>query len=412
MKKQLLSLCTAGLLVTTFLTPASAASLNAIRPKIINTAVSAVSVPIVYPPDAEGTVSFQNLESRLRKQNLSIISLQNTLDIQKKFDRKATYDSLVDTINKMVEGSWEQSQKGKDTTGLNADIEAMRAQLETLKEDDYQDTLDSLTHLLENSIQKVIQGAQSLYLTIVSYEVSLEDLNRKIASLDRNVNELELRVSLGQVSELTLTQLKATQQSLKSQKSSMELGLEKMRASLALLLGEPTTKTLKLAALPTGWRTTTLPNKSYETALKEVKGKSYTVYSTEKSKKDAKKDWDDEQDKLVSGTFSYKKAEQTYKSALNTYEDNMKNFAITFKELYQAVPDTQQALKAAEAALAYQEKLYSAAELKYQQGQISQKQLTDVKDELLSARSATTTAEIKAFTAYHQYQTAFIPDAL
>lgn len=412
MKKQLLSLCTAGLLAANLFTPAAAVSMNALRPNITSTAVSAVSVPPVYPPDAEGTVSFQNLESRLRKNNLSVLSLQNTLDIQKKFDRKSTYNSLIDSINILVDQSWALSQNGTDTKELNASIEAMRAKLDPLKEDKYQETLDALSHQMENSIQKIIQGAQTLYLNMVSYEVSLSDLNRALASLDRNVREMELRVSLGQMSELTLAQLKATQQSTKSQKASMELALEKMRASLALLLGEPTTENLKLAVLPSDWRKATLLNKDYDTALKQAKEKSYTIYSAEKSLKDTKKDWDDAQKNIVPRTFDYNKAEQTYKSSISTHDTAIRNFEINFKEIYQAVPDTQQALTAAEATLAYQEKLYAAATLKYQQGQISQKQLTAAEDELLLARSARTTAEIKAFTAYHQYQLAFIPDAI
>lgn len=120
--------------------------------------------------------------------------------------------------------------------------------------------------------------------------------------------------------------------------------------------------------------------------------------------------WDDAQNKLLSGTFSHKKAQQDYLSALNTYETDTRNFAITFKELYQAVPQIRYRLT--KANLAYQQDLYSSTKLRFELGYISQKQLMDAEKKLLFAPSATSTAEIKAFTAHHQFQTAFIADAL
>lgn len=407
MKKQVYSLCAAGILVANLCVPVSAATLGNVRPNIQATTAPAVQMPTKYPPDALGQVSFQNLESRVRKSNLTALSLQASLDSQKAFNRDQAYKDLVDAINQIADAAWGMSAIPGASASMNATGEAMRDQLDNLTEENYKETMETVNHQIENAIWQIVTGTESLYLNIQSCEVNLADLNRGLAAMERSIQEMELRYNLGQVSQMTLQQLKTTQQSTKSQTESLQLTLKQMRTSLNVMLGEPATSTLALQELPSSSaQKNKLLTLSYDVALDQAKRTSFTLYSAKDTLKDAEKVWTDAKGDYGSQNYKYQMAEQKYQAAVLTCEASVKNFEISFQGLYQAVPDTKQALQALEASCLYQEKNYAIAQTKHQQGQLSDSQLQTAKDDVLAAQSAVTVAEIKAFTAVNQYQRA------
>jgi len=407
MKKQVFSLCAAGILAANLCMPVSAATLGNIRPNLHASVVPAVQVSTKYAPDAQGQVSFQNLESRVRSGNLAALSLQASLDAQNAFNREKAYQDLVDAINKMVDGSWDMSGIPGASASMNATIETLRDQLDSLKAENYEETRETVNRQLDSAIWQIITGTESLYLNILSYEANIADLNRGLAAMERSIQEMELRYRLGQISEMTLQQLKTTQQSTKSQAESMQLALGTMRTSLNVMLAEPADSTLALQGLPAS---SVQENKilamGYDAALEQAKKTSASLYSAKKTLKDAGEDWTDAKGKYGSQNYNYKMAEQKYQAAVYTYESTVKNFELSFKGLYQAVPDAKQALQAVEASSLYQEKNYAVAQTKYKQGQLSDYQLQAVKEDLLTAQSAVTGAKIKAFTAVNQYHRA------
>ncbi len=404
MKKTMIVLCAAGMLTVQLAMPVSAASLQSIRTNIETKATPAVALPEKRPADEVGTISFSNLEARLRKDNASVVSIQATIDQQKKYDRALAYNNLVDSINQMVDMSWRLKETGVDTTSLDANIEAMRGQLAPLRASNYEKSLDRMVRQLENSIQQIVTSAETLYLNVLNFENSLSDLKRSLVTLDSNVKEMELRYSLGQVSQLSLTQLRTTQQSTKTQATTMEIQLANMRQSLSILLGVKEDKTgekavLTLDGIPN--MPTTQDNPllalTYEDALKQAKENSFNIYAAKNAMNDA-------QDSITS--TSALQGGQSYSATKATYSSTVQNFENSFELLYLSLSDTQTVLQAAKATQAYQKQNYAAAELKFQLGQISDKQLKAVKEELLNADSAVVAAEIKYFTTYHQYERA------
>lgn len=398
MKKSILLLFTAGLLTANLCIPASAVSLVNARSNL--PATPAVPIQTSLEPDAEGTISFQNIKSRMRTNNLAIRSLQATLDSQKAYDRKLVCNELRDGINQLSDQAWETSGKA-----FQASIESLQKQLDSLKEEDYNKQMDKLILQTELSIEQVIMGGEELYLNILSTECSLSDLNRNLKSMERSIKEMELRYDLGQVSKLTFEQLKSNYTNTKSQAAALELSIEKMKASLQVLLGESPTGKLTLEPLPSvSQKQKDLLRASYNTALQIAKEKSLKLSLADKILADAKKTWSDAKDDYIDLMYQYKMAEQTYKSAEFTYNSTVKDFELSFQNLYKAIPDSQQALEAAEAAVAYQQQNYATAELKHQQGQLSDAALQDIEDALLTAKSSVTVAELKMFTAWNHYE--------
>lgn len=410
MKRKIIATCTVGLLSLSLCLPVSAANLSNARTWPHVSISAAVEQPTVYPPDAEGTLRFENLKTQMRESNLSLQSLQATLDLQKGYDRKSAYNHLIDTINELVDQGWEYSQTPATAAlgaQMNATADSLRPQLETLEEENYNETLEGITRQLEDAIKQQLSAAETIYLNILALEAGLIDLNRGLVTLADNLRELELRYSLGQVSALTVEQLRATQTSSLLQKKTMEQNLGDLRASFAILVGDPKLAEAELGGVsPNADWTRSLLAKDYEVALAQTKKRSYAFYSAEKAKKDADEAWDDAQRDIVSGTFSYKQAKQTHEAALATYQSTIKSLEQSFQTLYQSVLAARQETRAAETALQYQERSFSAAELKYQQGQIAEKQLNVVRDERAVAQSALDSAKLKEFTVLHKYRAA------
>lgn len=405
MKKEVLALCAAGLFLTTLATPASALSLQVTKKSIVSTATAAIQKPNANVPDQAGTISFENVESRIRKGNPAVLSLQASLDAQKAFNRDVASKELVDAINGLADMAWNMSAIPGAAASMNANIDALKKQLDAIKEDEYQETLERVTRQIENAMDQVILGGQSLYLSILTYEVNLSDMERALSALERSVSEMEKRYQLGQVSELALQQLKTTQQSTKSQAESMKLAISKMKSSLSYLLGENQNASLTLTGLKQDYKqTNSLLSMDYPTALKLAKEKSFAIYSADKTLKDAKEAWDDAKEDYGMSGYKYKMAEQTYQSAVYTHDASVKNFELSLQALYQTIPEAQLGYNTAEFALRNQEKVYAAAQVKYAQGQISGYQLQAAKEELLAAQSALQSANIKLFTVLNQYE--------
>ena len=409
MKQMLLALCTAALLLACLTTSTLGAYIGSARPDSIALPISGQPRPAA--PDAAGTVSLQNLESRLREKNTAVRSLQATLTSHTIVDRERAYQKVVDSINGMTDYAWalsraEDAQSQVTAAQLKATADSLSDQLESLKPENYEKTMELLRRQMDSAMWQIIAGAEELYLTILSYEANLGDLNNTVKTLEATLSEMSLRHELGQVSALTLQQMQATVQSTKSQAASLELGIRNMKASLETMLGEKVTGNISLSPIPPVSKAQlSLATQSYDTSLSAAKEKSAAIYAADKALDDAKEDWKD-----ISGGFSasekYKVAEQTYQSAVFTHESAVKSFELSFRNLYQAIPSARQTLTAAQSTFAYQQETYKAAELRHKLGQLSDTALSTAKNDLLSAQSAVSAAEQSLFAAYRHFERA------
>lgn len=373
----------------------------------------------VIPPDEEGTVSFENLEKRVRENNANMLALEETIASIESLDYDKLYDDLRDTLNNIVkgqEGLYQLAQLPKDNpyyqefdsytyAQLDEAYDAVRDTFDDIKDGKFQEDNADLIWQLETVQNQIVMGAESLYIALVDLEIQAGALERQLAALDRTVTEMELRYKLGQISSLQLQQVKSGRTSLASGISTLQMNISVLKMQLEQMLGVEMTGTIKLAALPTIQRSQ-VEEMELETDLAAAKENSYTIRSAEKTLEQAHEDFlDDAKDyNFNEKNYNYQIVKHTWQAAQHTYAASIQSFELSFRTTYLQVPDFLQALEAAEAALAYEQSNYAATELKYQQGTISKNKLLDAQDTLTTAEEAVQSASIDLFSAYHTYQ--------
>jgi outer membrane protein TolC len=285
---------------------------------------------------------------------------------------------------------------------MQSAVEAMQAQLEQLKPEEYAKTMELMNRQIESVIRQVVAGGQSLYLSLLRAEAGREDLQRGLATLERSLEEVTLRHELGQVSDLTLDQLQSTYQTTKQQGDALDLTISTLQANLLQLVGQDPGGKLTAAPVPS---VTDAQKKVYQTdyaqALAQGKEASFSLYQAQRTFEDAEKAWKDL--KAFVGSENYQRGLQTYNAAVYTRDAAVKSFELSFRAAYQGVEDARIALDSARTSLAAEEKNYQSAALRHQLGQLSDTALQSAQDAVYTAQSKVKAAEINHFAAYESY---------
>ena len=69
----------------------------------------------VRPADPEGTVSFENLEQRVRENNVTLLMLQESIEIINSIDYDKLYDDLRAGLRGLAQAQWGMLQAGMPT---------------------------------------------------------------------------------------------------------------------------------------------------------------------------------------------------------------------------------------------------------------------------------------------------------
>ena len=250
----------------------------------------------------------------------------------------------------------------------------------------------------ETGRNQIIYGAQSLYITAISLERSLADGQRGLDALDRSIAEMEKRYELGQVSELTLLELKNTRTETNSSLTSLSLQIDRLKAQLSTLVGESPTQQLTLQPLP---RVTQeqLDAMDFEADLETAKQNSLDLYLRQKEVADAKEAWED----APSG-YQKDMAEHDYNAIVYTKDAAIQSFELAFFNLSVSVSDNAQLLEAARSALEFAQKDYEAALVKHERGMISDNELATQQETLEAAASKVDSCADNLLSAYNNYQ--------
>ena len=451
MKTRILSLCLAGvMLLSTGLTASAARVSGSAAPKTTTSHEWAVT-PV------SGNLSFDQIGGKVRANNLTVQSLEETIQSMEAMnwdkvidEMEDAIDDLEDKMETMTDGAVEELAKaslelGKTLASINS-IETYlanlnnitaglvnvsiasstlvygKAQLATLEStlEDLEDQLDDLKkqkndylnktlpdtkRQIESSVNQIIIGAESLYMTILSTELQKESLGDTAAALDRTVAEMELRYERGQISQMTLTQVKNGVGTLKANAASLDVALTSLYSSLQSLLGETITGTMTLSALPTV-TAEEITAVSYSKDLEKAKEASYDLYAAARTVEDAEDDMEDARKEEGKNSYQYKMAQHTYEAALLTEKSAIQNFELSFQRLYNQLFPALALCTTAENDLAYEEQVYQVAQLKHQQGNLSANALADAKDTWETAKRDYASAQMDLFTAWNNYQNA------
>ena len=440
--------CTALLSLAT---PAMAARQNTSTTPISASGTTSVTIP------SDGTLAFSQIGERVKANNLTLKSAQESLKQAKAMDWNDAIDEMEDAIDnldiqisQLLTGSSSQlaeankalqaslasvsvskegfvdlgdvikntiavstlttlSEYGKiQVESLKSTKESLEDQLDDLKEqkEDYQKTLADTERQIDYAADQTISGAESLYLTILSTQLQLDGLkNNTLASTQRSLKEIELRYQLGQVSKLTLTQVQNGYESLASSITSLENTVSTLYSSLQSLMGDVPTGKLRLLDTPSV-TANELSYLNYASDLSKAKENSYSLYTADRAVEDAEDAMNDARRDEGKNSYQYKMAEYAYQSSIYKKDAAVASFEASFLNLYKAIAPAQTALAAKQSALAYEQQMYAVAEKKYQLGNLSANALQDAKDTLDSAQRDVEAAQLDLFTAYHSYDQA------
>lgn len=318
---------------------------------------------------------------------------------------------MMGQIEEIVEGAIKESmaqiQAQQMATTLQSTIESLETQLEDIKEqkEDYKKTVADKKVQFASTINQIVAGIQSLYVSILSYEDQLTALKESQAAVQRTVDQMELRYQLGQISRLTLQQVKNGYDTLIVGLDSMENGITFMKSSLQSQLGEEPTGQVTLAALPEV-SAADISAASCYSDLDKAKAASYDLYAARRAVEDAKEDMDDARRENGKNSYQYKMAEHSHQAAQYQEQSAIQSFELSFLNLFNALAPAQNALKTAQTTLDYEEQMYKVAELKYQLGNLSAHALADAKDTYETAKRDHKAAEADLFTAWTSYRNA------
>ena len=374
----------------------------------------------LYAADPEGTVSFANLEARVRENNLTIRMLEESIASIDVVDYEKMYDELKDGLNEIAKiqrtmlqlGQLDSAMGNTSLSGsfsseyifssLDASYDSLRETFDDLKDGKIQDDYAAAKRQLENAENQVVMGAETLYMAILEMQNTRSSLQRQLDALDRTVEEMELRYKLGQISALTLQQVKNGRTQLASGIATLDMNIRNYTRQLEVMLGLEQTGSLTLAE-PPQVSDTQVAEMDYDAALAAAKEKSYDLFAAQKTLDDAEETYKDSIKGYGQNNYHYKSAVHTYGAAKYTYQSTVQSFEMNFRTMYDAVADYQQVLKASQSALDYQKNACAASQLKYQQGTISKNSLLEAQDSLASAEADVATAKHNLFSAYHTY---------
>lgn len=364
-----------------------------------------------YIPDPEGTVTFRNLDRRMRENNLQVLSIQESVDILEEIDYDKLKEDMRLQLNQLAQAQWMMVQFGQSGTLAYEQMDqaygAVREQFDSIKDGDMQADNAETIRQLQNLQNQIVMAGEATYIALAAMENQEDGLERQLAALDRKLEELQLRCDLGQISALTLKEAQAGRASLNSGLTTLRMNLDTYKGQLELLIGAELTGNISMGPLPSVTQGE-LDGMDLEQDLEKAKQASWDLYQATETMKDERKKYNDMGGDIaatyVTVSESYKRTRHNWLSAKYTYENTVQNFELGLRNLYLKVQDYQQILTASRVSLAVEQDSYAAASLKHQQGSISANALLEAEDELKAAQEAVAKAENDLFSSYNTYR--------
>lgn len=360
-------------------------------------------------PDPVGTVSFENLEQRIREHNLQLLALEENVASLEGMDYEAMQESLREALHNLAQGKWIKKTNEDlanimglgevSLESLNSNYDALRDQFDAIEDGELQKDNAGVVRQLKNLQDQIVMSGETLYMAIYAMETQESALQRQLASMNRTVEEMELRYELGQISALQLQQTKSGRTSLVSGLETLQMNIRNYKLQLEMLIGAELTGEIELGAMPSV-TDQELEQMDEEADLAAAKEKSYEIYAAEQTLEDAE---DAYVENMTAVLYIKDSVERTLKAAKYTYNASIQDYELRFRVLYAQVQDYRQILSAAQTALACEQASYAAQELKYQQGSISENALLSARDTLQEAEETVASAKNDLFSAYNSY---------
>ena len=306
-------------------------------------------------PTAPVKLTFDKLEETVRQNNVTIKANNNTVLSAEKTDVSDQY----------IESYFQLSEQ----------ISSYQKQIKEL-----QKTLNSL-------------DAENTYISLRGMKYTLNQTNRSIQQLDRNIATVQKQVKLGMTGVNTLKSLQAQRESAVASKASLTTQVEALTNTLAIQCGYTTGTQIETSDLPvvTAEQVTSI---DYDKDLAEALKNSYAIYSKEYAMQTASDDYENNKTNTL----------YAYQAARIDRDAQKESTTASFRKLYTDLQEKQTALAAADADLAQAQKTFTVSQVQYTRGMISKMAYTDALDTFTTAQETEVAARIDLLTAYNTYQ--------
>ena len=389
------------------------------------------------PTDAAGTLSFENLRTRMMASYYPLLTLSENIQTLEEWDYQRTEQDLRNKLNQIADQQWntisvpsfdpsamigltpEQIAGAAGASAAGAAVSPILQSQLQMQYNAYDEAFDNVRkgklqadnegvkRQLRNVQDQTVIMAESLYITCKGLEAQDAALTRTVAALERKERELTLRSELGQVSALTVQQVSAGLAQARSGQKTLRMNLANLTLQLKAMCGVSLDAPLSLGALPQT-AADVVSSMDLERDLAKAQAVSYELYAAQKELDDAKEAYDDARKEygVNSPKNEWMQAQHSWQAAQYTFENAKLSYELKFRTLYAQVVDAAQVADAKRAAVTAQEKSYAADSLKYKQGSLSANALADARDQLSEAKDAAATAERDLFAQYRSYQNA------
>ncbi len=360
--------------------------------------------------DQSGSITWETLEERVRAKSLSAQALDANIGSIEVVDYTYLYNSMQKQLNELSAAQsflLETGDREKLNT-LNATMVTLRNTYEDIRDGKLQRDSENAVNQLRDMQNRVVVGAETLYINILSLEQSLRDGERGLAALDRTLTEMRLRRSLGQISDMTVKELERTRDDTQSQLDTLKSTISSLKAQLQLLIGEAPTGDAELSALPAVLEDS-LSSLDCDADLITAREKSVAISSAKIALEKAEEEVSDKNSDYLSGSvkrYELTAAERSKEASALSYRSEVQNFEYSFKELYHSLQNLYQVWENKKAAAEHQQKLLEISEKQYALGRISYFALLTARDNAESAISSANSAERDLFAALNSYTNA------
>ncbi len=343
------------------------------------------------------TLHFENLRKALEKYNYTVLSLQGqikdissvTIDLGDSYNAliqmKTGVDDALASISTAIENNTVPAGMDDAYRALDASLTAQSNMLyiqiisTMTQKDSIGDSTESTKNTLNDAINQVIKGAETLYIAIVTMEDGLDAMNRGLETLDRAVAITEKRQELGMASAYDVESIRHQRSQLQSQMESLKFQISSNKVTLEGMCNMEFNGSVKLGALSMPTQAE-LDAVSYDKMLNTAMGRNVDVANAE---------------------ISYNtKSSGANKNALSGAKET---FSAKFKVVCMTVPEDSRLVTAAQETVDFQQRTFDIAAKKYELGMLSHEEYLSAKSDLDSARDDLKTAQRNLFSAYRAY---------
>lgn len=350
------------------------------------------------PKNSAKSMSFENLRGAMLKYNPTIQSLQaQIMDVN-----GMTQDGLWNANGNLremlsrttealetVESAMKKLDRDSELWGvyqalsiaLGANVMSLKsAYVQSLSQIiNVENTVATTKNTLNNAIEKVICGAEQVYMGVIAIEDALPAVQRGLDSLDRAVAIVEKQQELGMASAYDVESIRHQRAQVASQMEALNYQVTSNKLLLEGMCDMELSGTVKLGDLPMPTQAE-LDAVSYDKMLNIAMNRNVDVANAE----------------IAFGEDSGPVNKQARIAAQNS-------FASSFKGICLAVPENVRLVNAAQKTVDFQQRTFDIAAKKYELGMSSHEDYLSAQNDLESAKDDLQTAQRNLFSAYRSY---------